>query len=329
MPHHKSAERLEVSIKKQISNLEDEIQSAKSRKTGSTRIEWQVEKGIFPQLALSGPFYCAAPLFKELTGLTASLFEVHKRPIVGAYHFGGLTLQIMLTPYDREIGRQVQERILYLIRTSDLLLISLPPKSPHDYWAEFGRWTLEHNLEVSPKQPAGELKNMPTGGVRLVGKSDSFSENELISFLRGYNILNCIVKISPDATLDDVEAVIFGRAFKKCAFITPGIMPPVEGVASASFGLDSIFTSPARFVDTLISNMELIRINTRSSSGTVAERPLLIKRNSRVNDVAKDIHKDLWRNFRYAKIWRGNGRPPIKVGKDFKVANGDIIEIFD
>jgi len=329
MPHHKSTERLEVSIKKQISNLEDEIQTARSRKTGSTRVEWQVEKGIFPQVALSGPFEEASSLFKRLTGLETSLFEIHRGPVVGAYHLGGLTLQIMLTPYDRNIGRLVQERILYLVRTSDLLLINLPPRSWNEYWKEFNRWTLEHNLEVSPKQAAVELKNMPTGGVRLVGRSSAFSESELDSFLQGYNILNCIVKVSPDATLDDVEAVIFGRAFKKCAFLTPPQVPPIEGVSSASFAIDDVLLSPSKFVDSLLVNMELVRVNTRSASGAVAERPLLVRRNSKVIEIARDIHKDLWRNFKYAKVWRSQGKPPIRVGKDFKVANGDVIEIFD
>lgn len=329
MPHHKSTERLEVAIKKQISSLDDDIESSKSRKTGSTRVEWQVEKGIFPQIALSGPFEYSAPLFRKLTGLTPTLFEVHQGPIVGVYRLRGLTLQVMLTPYDSEIGKQVQERILYLIRTSDLLLINLPSVSLIEYWRSFGRWTLEHNLEVSPKQAAVELRNMPTGGIRLVGRSDSFDEGELRAFLNGYNILNCIVKLSPDATLDDVEAVIYGRTFKKCAFVTPPGVLPIEGVASASFSSDSVFASPSRFVDMLLTNMNLIRINTRSASGKVAERPLLIRNNSRVIDVAKDIHKDLWHNFKYAKVWRGEARPPIRVGKDYRVVSGDIIEIFD
>jgi ribosome-interacting GTPase 1 len=133
MPHHKSTERLEVAIKKQISSLDDDIESSKSRKTGSTRVEWQVEKGIFPQIALSGPFEYSAPLFRKLTGLTPTLFEVHQGPIVGVYRLRGLTLQVMLTPYDSEIGKQVQERILYLIRTSDLLLINLPSVSLIEY----------------------------------------------------------------------------------------------------------------------------------------------------------------------------------------------------
>ncbi|HYB75889.1 MAG TPA: TGS domain-containing protein, partial [Nitrososphaerales archaeon] len=173
------------------------------------------------------------------------------------------------------------------------------------------------------------LRNMPTGGVRLVGRADTFDEGELVSFLRGYNILNCIVRVSPDATLDDVEAVIFGRAFKKCAFLTPLRVPPIDGVTAASFATDDIFSSPSRFVDSLLANMELVRINTRSASGTVAERPLLVRRNTRVIEVARDIHKDLWRNFKYAKVWRGQEGPPIRVGKDFRVVNGDVIEIFD
>jgi hypothetical protein len=329
MPHHKSTERLEVSIKKQISGLEDEIQAAKSRKTGSTRMEWQVEKGIFPQIAISGPFEYTAPLFRELTGVATSLFEVHKGPVVGASHLAGLTLQTILTPYDQSIGRLVQERILYLIRTSDLLLINLPQGSWDSYWSEFARWAIEHNLEVSPKQPTVDLKNMPTGGVRLVGRSKNFDEGELAMFLQGYNILNCIVKVSPDATLDDVEAVIFGRAFKKCAFLTPPGVPAIEGITPASFGAGDVFSSPDKFVDMLLVNMGLVRVNTRSASGAIAQRPLLVKKNSTVIEVARDIHKDLWHNFKYAKVWRNQGKPPIKVGKGFQVVNGDVIEIFD
>ena len=329
MPHHKSTERLEVSIKRQISNLEDEIIAAKARKKGSTKVEWVVRKDIFPQVTLSGPVEHTMKLFKGLTGIDTSFFEIHKIPIVGTYRLGALTLQLILTPYDQGLGRSVQERMLYLIRASDLLLVNLPPDSWDGYWKRFSEWTLNHGLEVSPRQAVVEIKSMPTGGIRLVGKSIHFSEEELTTFLKGYGILNCLTRVSPDATLDDVEAVIFGRTFKKCTFITPAGAPPVENVESASVPFNEIFSFPNKFVDKLLFNMDLLRVYTKASNGIIAQRPLLIKRGSTVIHVAKDIHKDLWRDFKYAKLWRGINKPSIKVGKDFQVADKDIIEIFD
>jgi ribosome-interacting GTPase 1 len=329
MPHHKSTERLEVSIKKQIANLEANIKVASARKTGSTKVEWVVQKDTFPQITLSGPLEQTTSLFKALTGLEASYFELHRSPIVGAYKSDGLTFQVIFTPFDPRIGRQVQEKMIYLIKSSDLLLIALPSQNWEDYWNTFNQWTLGHNLEVSPEQAVVELKNVPTGGIRIVGKSKHISEAELIQFLQSYSISNCIIKLSSDATLDDVEAVIFGRAFKRCAFVAP-YDTQLKGIATSSYmPRISVFDHPRRFDEMLLSSIGLIRVYTRSPNGIVAQRPLLVGRNTRIIDIAKDIHKDLWRNFKYAKIWRKHSTTPIRVGKDFRVNDLDIIEVFD
>jgi len=329
MPHHKSTERLEVSIKKQIVSLEESIREAKMRKHGSTRIEWTTRREGIPQIALSGPTPHVFSFFEKLTGLTTSIFEVHTGPVVGIYKLEGLSFQIVLCPYGHGIGRSTQERILNLIRSSDLLLIDLPPSSWTNYWMEFRRWALDHNLEVSPKQALVEIKMMPTGGVRVVGKSNNFSQDDLTDFLRGYGILNCLVRVSTDATIDDVEAVIFGRTFKKCLFVIPRGSSPTDGIEPNSISYEAIFSSPSLFVDRLLYNLNLVRVYTMSSSGVKAQHPLLLKQGSTVIQVARNIHKDLWLNFKYAKLWRKGASSPIRVGRDFIVMDEDVVEVFD
>jgi len=44
MPKHKSTEKLELSIKRQISSLQQEVERKRTRKTGSTKLEWTVKK---------------------------------------------------------------------------------------------------------------------------------------------------------------------------------------------------------------------------------------------------------------------------------------------
>jgi hypothetical protein len=55
------------------------------------------------------------------------------------------------------------------------------------------------------------------------------------------------------------------------------------------------------------------------------EEPLILEDGSRVYDLAKVIHKDFARNFKYARVWRDGS--VVKVGKDFMLNDMDIVEL--
>ena len=54
----------------------------------------------------------------------------------------------------------------------------------------------------------------------------------------------------------------------------------------------------------------------------------MLKRGATIYDVAKSIHKDFVKKFKYAKIWGPSAKyPGEKVGLDHVVEDGDIVEI--
>ena len=89
-------------------------------------------------------------------------------------------------------------------------------------------------------------------------------------------------------------------------------------------GLDNL-------AEDILKKLNLIRIFTKSSKG-VAEKPLVLLKDSTVGEVAKDIHKDLFETFKFAYIYREvEGeitKRKIKTGINFKVNDFDVIEIF-
>jgi len=71
-----------------------------------------------------------------------------------------------------------------------------------------------------------------------------------------------------------------------------------------------------------------IRIQTKTS-GKIAEKPIVLDENSRIEDVARTIHQDFLKNFRFARVWGPSAKfDGQQVGLDHKLKDKDIVEIF-
>lgn len=74
--------------------------------------------------------------------------------------------------------------------------------------------------------------------------------------------------------------------------------------------------------------LEIIRVYTKSPQKPPDfSRPFTIKKNSRLIDLAKEIHQDFLFSFKYAKLFKSSFKKPKIVGKDYILKDGDIIEI--
>jgi len=52
-----------------------------------------------------------------------------------------------------------------------------------------------------------------------------------------------------------------------------------------------------------------------------------LRKNASVSDVLGLIHKDFRKNFKFARIFNSDKHSGQKVGLDYKLADGDVIEI--
>ncbi|MCD6301461.1 MAG: TGS domain-containing protein, partial [Staphylothermus sp.] len=191
---------------------------------------------------------------------------------------------------------------------------------------------------VIEKNRAGKL------GVRvtLMGKLLDGTIDDIRRLMESYRLYNVHVKIYGEVTLDDVEQAIFeSKLYKPCiVIINKADTDPIRArkhaykihemipnvpilLASAKYvkGLDKLG-------EIIFKMLDLVRVYTKQPNGPIAENPLVLRRGATIYDVAKSIHKDFVKKFKYAKIWGPSAKyPGEKVGLDHVVEDGDIVEI--
>ncbi len=78
---------------------------------------------------------------------------------------------------------------------------------------------------------------------------------------------------------------------------------------------------------TIWYRLKLVRIYTKIVGKKAETRPMTLHAHSTVRDVARDIHKDFLKNFKFARVWGSAKFPGAQVGLDHVVKDKDIIEL--
>lgn len=78
----------------------------------------------------------------------------------------------------------------------------------------------------------------------------------------------------------------------------------------------------------VVKRLDLVRVYTKNPRGEIdREKPFVIRRGSTVLDVAKEIHKDLYRNLKYARVWGSGKFAGQRVSGDYVLQDGDVLEL--
>jgi len=79
----------------------------------------------------------------------------------------------------------------------------------------------------------------------------------------------------------------------------------------------------------IFENINLIRICTKEPGKKASERPMILKKNGSIRDLAKQIHKDFPGRFIKAIIWGTSSKfPGQTVGLDHILHDKDIVELY-
>jgi len=98
-------------------------------------------------------------------------------------------------------------------------------------------------------------------------------------------------------------------------------MPVVLVSAETGYGLEEL-------KEEIFRRLEVVRVYTKEPGHKPdMDKPYVLPKGSTVLDLAAAIHKDLARNFRYARIWRKGRYEGIRAPRDLEVQDGDILEV--
>jgi ribosome-interacting GTPase 1 len=78
----------------------------------------------------------------------------------------------------------------------------------------------------------------------------------------------------------------------------------------------------------LFDRLGIVRVYTKTPGKPAEkERPFALRRGQTVEDVARMVHKDLAHSLKYARVWSRSGIPGQHVGREHRVADGDVVEL--
>jgi len=75
------------------------------------------------------------------------------------------------------------------------------------------------------------------------------------------------------------------------------------------------------------SGLGLIRVYTKSPGKPKVIPPITLVEGSRVRDVARIVHKDFLKNFKFARIFNDSKFSGSSIGLDYKLKDLDVVEI--
>jgi uncharacterized protein len=355
VPQHKGTMKLRGTIKKRIAIIQRDLDHKKRMGTGKSSggPKLFVEKEASAQIALIGMtnvgkscLMCATTNSKVL--VTPTPFSTHE-PVPGIMSYKDVQFQVVEAPavmegaFEGKAGGQVT---LGLARNADGVILMLDLSRNPVSQLELVLAELEKS-RVLVYKPSGKVeidrKHAGTAlRVILLGKLIGCSLNEVEELLRSYKVTSAIVHISGAVTLEDVEDAIFESTIYKPAVIVAnkldlpraqanlkilrtyvgGKLPIVAMSCEQKTGIDELGKA-------LFESLGVIRIYTKEpGSKAHSDHPFALRKGATINDLAKNIHKELLMNFMFAMVWAKRlPFSPKKVGLNFVLDDGDIVEI--
>ncbi len=350
VPKHKGTENLRLWASRRLAELREEVEERR-RKRGGRGVSFFVEKEGAAQIVLIGlPNSGKSSIISVLTGAKTRVADYPMSttfPVPGMMRYKDIYFQLVDTPPLIPGGGPWNNRVIGLARNGDALLVIVSNET--DPYAEFT--TISQTLEeagILLHRPRGrvviEKMRMGKTGIRitLMGRLVDATIDDVRRLLESYRIYNAHVKIYGLVSIDDVEQAIFeNKAYKPAVVLINKAELDINRAKKAALRIHEensdipVVIASARLRkgferlgDLFFKHLELIRIYTKQPNGPIADKPLVLRRGATILDVAKAIHKDFVKKFKYAKVWGPSAKyPGERTGLEHVVMDGDIVEI--
>jgi len=291
IPKHKGTERLRGQLKSRMAKLKEELQRRPS--VGKAEQAYSIKREGAAQVILLGlPNSGKSCLFSEITHASSEVGDYSfttQKPIPGMTKFENIQIQLVDTPPVQL--EHIEPGFPNLIRNADALLLLV------------------------------DLTEEPISQVEII-----------LDELNGMKIK--VVGKDPIPPLEmgwvSMRTLLVGN---KCdARTAMGAYQRLESHFHDSFPILPISAKERMNFDELKKEvyqiLDILRVYTKiPGKEPDLTEPVILKKGSRVGDVALSVHKDFVAKLRYAKIWGSGKFDGQMVKRDYPVNEGDVIEL--
>ena len=291
MPKHKGTDKLKADLRRRISKLKSKKQSKK--KLGKKDREYKIEREGVGQVALIGlPNVGKSALVTALTNADPQVADFPHttwKPTPGMMYFEDIQIQLIDTP---PINKEYMEPWFFdLARNSDIILIVVDVQTdPIQQLEDTASFLAEH--KIAPLKRA----HLYEGQV-------------------GWRLLPFLVIVNKD---DDRSTEENFEIFKSLLEDNWPLIP-VSAKTGNNFEV---------LKKTLFDTLEIIRVYTKTPGKEPdLNEPFVLKKGSKMEDLASKVHKDFLEKLKYARVWGKEVYDGQMVHKDHVLHDGDIVEI--
>jgi ribosome-interacting GTPase 1 len=297
IPKHKGTERLQADIKARIKDLTEELEGGrKGGGHGGPSLVVRPEGAA--QVALLGPPNAGkSSLFARLTHVAARVAPypfTTQFPEPGMLEYLDVHFQLVDLP-----AVSPEHPVPWLggaLQTADAAMLVIDLNEPS---------CLEQTQGVQAVLGRSRVTLTERWDRELAGEEDPFS----IRLPTRLDANKADLETDHEAELQTFRE-LSGLAF-----------PALAVSATTGFGTESLGAW-------LFEHMGIVRIYTKAPGHAADKgRPFTIRRGQTVGDVARLIHKDLERSFKYARVWGRSGFDGQHVGHEHALADGDVLEL--
>ena len=331
-------------LKAKLANLKEEsIKRASGKGSG---LGFGVKKSGDATISLVGfPSVGKSTLLNKLTDANSKVadYEFTTLNVVpGVMNYKGTKIQILDIPgviSGAASGKGRGKEIMSIVRTSELILILLDIKKTEQLDAILTE-LYDVGIRINESPPNIRIRKTSRGGVTVtsVKKLKNIDRKTIMEILNVNGIHNADVTLREDATIERfIDATMTNRVYipgviavnkmdlvdrKKFVGILKNIPNPIEISAGSSINLDKLR-------DEIFKKLNLIRIYMRPQGGKPDYgEPLILEKDSTIEDACKKIHRRFLKKFRYAFVWGKSAKfDGQRVGLSHRLKDEDALTI--
>jgi ribosome-interacting GTPase 1 len=293
IPKHKGTDKLQADLKQKIARLREDVASGKksAASKGSNRIPRQ---GAGRAILIGPPNSGKSQLLASLTRATPEIAPypyTTREPQLGMMPWQDVSVQLIDTP---PISREVFDpAITGLIRGADLVVLV---------------------LDLGSDDGASELNDLLAhfaGGKTRFGKESCLDEDD--------------VGVTYTETILVANKCDLPEANDRLEFFEEFLPQDFERfVVSASNG-----TGLEALRDRIYASCNVVRVYTKlpTKKEPDMEKPFTVKRGGTLLELAEQIHRDVAKNLKSARVWGTAIHPGTTVKSDYVLHDRDIVEI--
>lgn len=332
-------------VKAKIAQLKEKQESRVQKKTGRSEYGYSVKKsGDGTVLLLGFPSTGKSTLLNKLTGANSEVAAyafTTLSVIPGMLEYKQAKIQILDVPgivSGASTGKGRGKEVLAVIHTTELVLIVVEVNHPEHLPAIMEEIN-NSNIRINKTKPEVFITKKAQGGIQI-GKTVplGIDDDTLKKILREFKIVNAEVLIRSPVDVDDFIDCIEGnkKYLPAIICITKADQADAATVEKVKKELNAdIIVSAEKDLnieplkELIFQKLDFMRIYMKEPRKSAdMKEPLIIRRNSSIQDVCDKLHRDFASKFKFARVWGRSAKfPGQRLMLNHVLIDQDILEI--